>query len=338
VHVRALPLALVVLAGFVPTAHATLVYEKGFVNGQRPTIWVAGDDGSAARRVAIGENPRVSADGQTLVYGTQYIRSSRPKLIAVPVAGGAKRVLLDPWWDGTAFAWSPDSKTIAAVTGPEVGTKRLELIDVATGNRRTLAKGFFQGASFSPAGDRLVYARATRDDYPAASDLYVAALADGAPHRITSDHHSAFPLWGPSKIAFAVTRKPKRNDAPKQDLYLIAPDGSGRTRLTRTKIGFLLTGLQPTWWSDDGTRLLAEFGGQDTSYAKTVDPVTGRERLVGKIEQSIIGSRLSRDGSTILGWTGSFEPSAHHDVVTIPYSGGKPHVLARNAFNPDWNR
>ena len=81
VHGRALPLALVALAGFVPTAHATLVYEKGFVNGQRPTIWVAGDDGSAARRVAIGENPRVSADGQTLVYGTQYIRSSRPKLM-----------------------------------------------------------------------------------------------------------------------------------------------------------------------------------------------------------------------------------------------------------------
>ena len=67
---------------------------------------------------------------------------------------------------------------------------------------------------------------------------------------------------------------------------------------------FLLTGLVPTAWSADGSRLLTQFGGQDTTYAVTVSPATGRERIVGKASQGIVATGLSRDGSTILGYTG----------------------------------
>ena len=40
----------------------------------------------------------------------------------------------------------------------------------------------------------------------------------------------------------------------------------------------------------------------------------------------------------VLGWLGGFEPGPGHKVVTIPYAGGKPKLLAKNAFEPDWNR
>jgi hypothetical protein len=119
----------------------------------------------------------------------------------------------------------------------------------------------------------------------------------------------------------------------------MAPDGTGVRRLTRTRVGQLLQGLTPTAWSGDGTRLLAEFGGQDTSFAETVSPVTGAQRPVTKrVENGFIGADLSADGSTILATTGGYEPSAKHDVVAVPYAGGTPTVLARNALEPDWNR
>ncbi len=43
--------------------------------------------------------------------------------------------------------------------------------------------------------------------------------------------------------------------------------GKGVKRLTNTKVPPLLQGLFPTDWSANGARLLAEFQGQDTSYA-----------------------------------------------------------------------
>jgi hypothetical protein len=71
----------------------------------------------------------------------------------------------------------------------------------------------------------------------------------------------------------------------------------------------------------------------------SVDPATGRVRVVGRaIEQGIIGTDLSRDGTTILADTGGYDPGGRHDIVAIPYAGGTPRVLVRNAFNPDWNR
>ena len=55
-------------------------------------------------------------------------------------------------------------------------------------------------------------------------------------------------------------------------------------------------------------------------------------------ETGLRATRLSADGTTVLGATGGFDPDGRHDVVTVPYAGGKPTLLARNAFNPDWTR
>jgi hypothetical protein len=130
-----------------------------------------------------------------------------------------------------------------------------------------------------------------------------------------------------------------RRYGPKNELYVMAPDGTRIRRLTRTKVAPLLRGLTPTAWSADGTRLLAEFGGQDTTYAETVDPAGGAHRPVARAETTgFIGTDLSADGSTILGETGGFDQLTRHDVVAIPYGGGAPRLLVRGASHPDWNR
>jgi Tol biopolymer transport system component len=315
-------------------AGATIVFEK---SPFRPTVWAAADDGSARVQLASGELPKISPDGTTVAYETPYRGSTRPTLRVIPATGGTSRLLVKPVW--FSFGFSPDSKTIAAVTGKEVGRKRLVLIDVATGAVRRVANGQFSGFSFSPDSTLLVFARAQKDTYPPHSDLLVVPVAGGLPTVMTTDHRSVDPVWGAPGIAFVKLRKPARKgDAYKQDIYLLDPATRIVRRVTTTKVPFLLSGLDPVSWSADGTRLLAEFGGQDTSYAETVDPATGQVRRVGRRSDGLVGYDLSADGSTILATTGGYDPGDRHDVVMIPYTGGIPTVLVRDAFSPDWTR
>jgi Tol biopolymer transport system component len=331
---RALLLAFI--AALVPSApaHASIVYARGIAHR---SVWIANDDGSGARKlVAQGDDPHISPDGQAVIY-TVGEDAGRPQLREIPAAGGASKLLLAPVRFG-AFAWSPDGRYVAAQTGPLNGAQKLVLIDRSTGTSRTLASGAFYGASFSPDATQLVYSRAPRDKLFPVADLAVAPTAGGAARAITSDGHDQYPLWGPSQLAFTRYRHPARHgDGPKFDLWLSAPDGSGRRRLTHDKVPFLLSGLIATAWSADGTRLLAQFGGQDTTYPVTVDPATGAERVLGGKSLGFVASALSHDGTTVLGAIGGSVFASPARVVTIPYTGGRATTLAHGDF-PDWNR
>jgi dipeptidyl aminopeptidase/acylaminoacyl peptidase len=332
--------AAIVAAGLSASAQATLVFER---NVYRPSVWVARDDGSGAHRLATGSLPRLSPDGRTVAYsvtssGGEYVSS----LVVRPVAGGAPRTLATHWrgaW--STFAFSPDSRFIATAVGPERGAQQLLLIDVASGGAQVIATGYFYGVSFSPDGSTLVYGQAASEAYPQPSDIYSAPVAGGAPQAITSDHRSLYPLWGPRKrIVFVkLLGAQRRRYQPKNELFLMRPDGTGVRRLTHTRVGQLLQGLTPTQFSASGRRLLCEFVGQDTSYAVEVNAITGAHRTVrGARRRNLVGSALSTDGRTVLGFTDGVEPGPKHDIVTIPYRGGRSRVLVRNALFPDWTR
>ena len=341
-------LAVVVACVVAPaSSQATLVFTRNPLN---PAVFAAKDDGSAARKVGPGSNPRVSPDGKTIVFYRSGKGNQPAALMVAAASGGAPKKLASGWQDPFVFAWSPDSARIAVLLGPEVGAQRLTTIDLATGIRQTIASGFFSGVSFSSQGsEQLVYARAASESFPPRSDVFrIDLLPPGAvgvaapqPQQLTSDHRSSSPLWGPSnRIVFVKHLGEKsRKYGPKNDLFMMKPDGSEVKRLTHTKVDPLLSGLSPTEWSANGRRLLAEFGGQDTSYAVAVNPRTGAERALTKErEVGFVGTAISFDGKVVLGSIGGFEPGPGHEVVSIPYTGGKPRVLARNASEPDWSR
>jgi dipeptidyl aminopeptidase/acylaminoacyl peptidase len=326
-------------------AHATLAFVRSPLT---PTVWTAADNGSAQRRIGPGSNPRVSPDGKIVAFFHQGEgRSAQPELMLAPADGSAPiSRLATGWREPTSFAWSPDSASIATVLGPELGPKRLVLIDVVTGAQQTIARGFFSGVSFSPQGGQLAYARAPSEKFPPRSDVYRFDVVPGEsarapqPVRLTSDHRSLYPLWGPNeRIVFVrLLGGRQRRYGPKNELFLMNPQGKSVRRLTHTKVDPLTQGLYPTDWSASGNQLLTEYEGQDTSYAVTVNPRTGAERtLTREREQGFVGTALSADGGTVLGWLGGFEPGPGHKVVTIPYGGGKPKVLAKNATEPDWS-
>lgn len=336
---------LVALTAVPATAHSTLVFSRNPLN---PSVWSAADDGSGARRLAPGSNPRISPNGEIVALLHQGKgRSSQPELMLMPANGSAPvSGLAVGWREVSTFEWSPDSASIAAVLGPELGPKRLVLIDVVSGAQQTIARGFFSGVSFAPEGGQLVYGRAASEDFPPRSDVYRYDVPIGQPLRaaepvrLTQDHRSLSPLWGPGgRIVFVKQLGAKqRRYGPKNELYLMNPAGKQVRRLTHTAVGPLLQGLSPTQWSPNGRRLLAQFGGQDTSYAVTVNPRTGAQRpLIEATEQGFAGAALSADGKLVLGATGGFEPGPDHEVATVPYGGGKLKVLAKNAFEPDWS-
>jgi Tol biopolymer transport system component len=346
--------AVVALLVLPAAAQATLVYTRNLMH---PAVYAAADNGSGAHKVGSGRSPRVSPDGQTIVYLREKDsgKSHSSELMMAPAAGGASRALMADWQDSFYLAFSPDSTTIAALRGPEVGKRTLVLIDLATGSQRTVASGYFSGFSFSPESPlppsghgrrippQLVYARSGSEKYPPHSDIFTASLTGGKPVQITHDHNSQDPLWGPAgKIVFVKLLGAKqRRYGPKNELYLMSPSGSQVKRLTHTKVGSLLQGLFPTEWSANGKRLLTEFEGQDTSYAVTVNPQTGAQKPLeknGNGEQGFVGTALSADGKTVLGFTGGFEPGPNHNAASVPYAGGKPKVLVQNAFEPDWSR
>lgn len=335
-------LVLAALLAIPASAQATLTYVR---NPFHPTVFVANDGGSGAKKVEAGELPRVSPDGNSVAYLHMGAKDAEELKVA-SVEDGSVRTLMNNFREPFYLEWSPDSTLLAALRGPELGKRKLVLVDVATGVQRVIAEGFFSGFGFSPDGGELVYAKAGVEKFPPRSDLFrvqylppgVVSVAAEKTERLTSDHRSSFPLWGPAKIVFVKTVDPQRKYGPKNELYLMNPKGKGVKRLTHTKVPLLLQGLFPTDWSASGNQLLAEFEGQDTSYAVTVNPKTGGQKPVGKAgEQGLVGTALSSDGRLVLGFEGGFDPGNSHDVVRIPYAGGKPKVLAKNAFEPDWS-
>jgi Tol biopolymer transport system component len=338
--------ALVIAALLVlpASASATLSYVKNPFNS---TVFVANDDGSGARKVETGHNPRVAPNGLSVAYLHEGAKNAQELKIA-PATGGPGKTLMTNLREAFYVTWSPDSKTIAALRGPELGKRKLVLIDVATGLQGVVAQGYFSGFSFSPEGGEIAYAVAASEKYPPRSDVFrfpvpipgVVNVRAPEPVRLTKDHRSSQPLWGPEKIVFVKTLGKNRRYGPKNELFVMNSQGKQVKRMTHTKVPPLLQGLFPTDWSANGSRLLAEFQGQDTSYAVVVNPKTGAQRPVaGTGETGFVGTDLSADGSLVLGFNGGFDPGLrNHKVQTVPYGGGKPKTLVKEAFEPSWSR
>jgi hypothetical protein len=102
----------------------------------------------------------------------------------------------------------------------------------------------------------------------------------------------------------------------------------------------LVSGLIPVAFSADGSKLLAQFVGQDTSEAWTVRVASGRvHRLTPKgARLPLEAAGISTDGSTLLVNEGGLDgPASEGRVATLPFAGGRSTVLVTHGSQASWN-
>lgn len=328
-------LGLVALLALPAAANATLSYTKGI---QKPRVYVAEDNGKGARQIGVGRNSHVSPDGEWIAYERETGNgTSELRLYQVDIHKSER--LLSPWAESFVFAWSPDSTKVAAVTGGLTGKKTLLVIDAKSLRREKVATGFFNGVSFSPESDELVFG-VSQTENTLKSDVFRYELGGGAAKALTTGKKSAYPLWGPKgQIAFAVqVRAGGRSEAPASQLFTMDSEGQRISQLSHTKINAFAQGLIPVAWSQNGARLLTEFAGQDQGYAVALSTVTGSEKKLTKnAETGLQGAALSPDGTTVLGTVGlGFGGNPQPKVVTVPWGGGPEKVLVPGGYEPSW--
>jgi hypothetical protein len=333
---KLIPAALVAVAllALPPAASATLSYSKTI--GQ-PKVFYAQDNGKGAHLIGPGLNSKVSPNGELIAYERSTTGGTEMRLFSLEAGKSMK--LLSPWQESFVFAWSPDSTMVAALTGPLDGPFTLLAIDVMTGKKTKLAQGYFNGVSFSPDGEEIVYGAAKSEKSLLKSDVFKVKVTGGGRVALSHNHSSGYPLWGPTgQIVFARFLGAKqRKYGPKTELFTMNEEGQRISRLTKTKVNQLSLGLLPLGLSENGARLLAEFNGQDQGYAVAVSTVNGNEKkLTQNPETGFQGAALSPDGNTVLGTAGLGFGDPHPKVVTVPWSGGKQKVLVAGGYQPSW--
>jgi Tol biopolymer transport system component len=216
------------------------------------------------------------------------------------------------------------------------GSQAIDVIDVATGEMTVHETGVPLGASFGPgSSDTLVYGIA----HSTARNLYgVPADGSRAARAVTHNNRSAYPVWGSKGIVFDLVTPRKAGDAP---IYQIAVlGGSTIMQITHTHPNYLVEGLQPIAVAANGVDLAADFVGQDTDFAYTVNLRTRKVTRLTVGNQVNTAYGISRDGTRVLVCIDGFEtnPKQATRVATMPFGGGSPRVLVSGACGASWNR
>jgi Tol biopolymer transport system component len=315
-----------------PAPKRVIAFEKE-TSTSPADVWVANATGGAQRKLGGGELPAVSPNGAMVVAA----RDNGSAVLLYSTSGAPTHTFLTHTGAPVAFAWSPDSRYIAvsldstSVNG--VTGAGLAVIDTDTDTDTVIVKAEISGASFAVNGtDRIVYGAAPSLNVNAPSNLYTTAPDGSAKAQLTHDNRSLNPLWGAKGIAFDRERL-RHNDFPVYQVWLLS--GTHLRQLTNMAVPSLLSGLVPLAFSADGNRMIAEYGGQDTNYAWTIQISPLRVRQVPGFVQ---GGGISRSGNSLLIDRGAFMQAANSGTVeAIPFAAAAPvRKLVRGA-DPSWN-
>ncbi len=334
------------LVGVVVHAHATsaspaavLTWVKGS-NSLNGSVEIAKLSGRDVRTLGPGTFATVAPDGASVavVESVPPAANATSELLAYPARGDAATVKLYHC-DGflRIDGWSADSRLILASCPHGLNDEGpLLVIAAGSGSVATIASGVIDGASFSPnSSDDVVYALGSSQLLTAPVNLFTTSPTGTRTQQLTHGWVISAPVWGPNDIVFARTTSRGQAIAPINQLWSIDPNGTALKQLTHMKVDPLASGLEPLAFSANGKRLLCGFSGTDqsSSWAVTLGAKTVVPRQL--LSEFSVPDGISRDGSEVLltkGFEG--EPTS---VVSAPWDGGKPTVLAPHGANASWN-
>jgi hypothetical protein len=337
----AVAVALDVSDGSGDDSRPVLAYITGTATSV-PQVWLADADGRRPRRLGEGTRPLAAPDGSTVAASAPGL--SGPALTLYRTTGSSARRFFDAARaTAIAQAWSSDSRYLAVVlssTDPNSDAPSgLAVLDTESDRYRIVAHGQVYGASFAPDGsDSIAYASAASGALGARTDLHVVRPDGTQGRQITHDGRSLNPVWGPHAIAFDRERL-RDGAAPAYQVWTTTPDGNQRAQLTDVPVPPLLDGLVPIGFSADGSTLLAEYVGQDTSEAWAITVATRRTRQLRIDGRGVAAAATAHRGALALVDLGGYLNAPDRGIVeALPLIAGRPTVLTRHGADPSWNR
>lgn len=306
-----------------------LVYVTHLGEASEGQIVIARLDGSGAHTLTDGYAPALSPDGRYVAFERcprcSADQNAEGDLYLVGSSGGKPRRLLP---DVHGIEWGRDSRTLLLTRSKEIAIASLD------GGVRRLATGLSFQPRFSPDGRSVVYDKSlgTTPQCGPKSDVYSVPVAGGASSRLTTGGRSAFPVWGPRRIAYARYT----HDCRIRTVWTMRPDGSQPRAVLQpppaaTRPGHY--GLVPVAWLPGGRNVLGVNSGEFGNEAVVIDTKTGAVRPIG-----VPYDAVSRDGRWIVGTRSHAEFPFAIGIAPVA-SGAQPRVIAGGRVCcADWNR
>lgn len=184
----------------------------------RPGLNITGAWSPDGSKIALA----LSKDGNTEIY-TVARDGSAPNRLTVSHSANVSP------------AWSPDGKKIAFVSD-RLGKPQIFTMDALGGNlqRFPISGGYIVNPAWSPKGDKLAYARMA-----GGFQIYVANADGSNEQQLTTEGSNERPRWSPDGRLIVFSSKRGGQEA----LYVMRADGSGQTKVSRTKGA----NLHPVW-------------------------------------------------------------------------------------------
>lgn len=191
-------------------------------------IYVSKPDGTDARRLTEStENesfPAWSPDGKRIYFGSGPAGSREQDIRWIGVDGkGLTAVIKAPGRDGAPDI-SPNGKKIVFNSERDGDLPQIYVANIDGSDQTRLTdddKVAFYNPVWSPDGKKIVYYREIRDN----KDQIWTMNADGSDKRLLTNNegHNFYPSWSSDGKRIIFTRM----EGEKQQLYSIAPDGTG---------------------------------------------------------------------------------------------------------------
>ncbi|MCX9012990.1 MAG: PEGA domain-containing protein [Candidatus Methanoperedens sp.] len=262
-------------------------------------IWSINSDGSGLSQLtfdAVGVNSHLdfSSDG-TMIAWEKYNEGGSERIWSMKSDGSEQiQLTTEP---GNHPQWSPDGTKILfnSQRTNYNGWFHVYLMNSDGTNQLSLgSEGTECSKDWSPDSKKIVYAMAGYAGLP--SDLYVMNIDGTQKMTIASGMSFCRDIsWSPdgSKIAYV------SQENGNKDIYIINPDGTGKTQLTTSSSDDSLEGSQNKYWSPDSKKLIfqSDRNGNWDIYSINVDG-TGLTQLTSDPANDFYPA-MSSDGSKI---------------------------------------
>ena len=272
-----------------------------------PAIWVANNDGSAARKLPVtGTDPQISPDGTMVAYLVMATPSYSSTLHIVTIATGVdvntKTQCENPAWAPNSSAVSCDttSKSLSGLVAVTPAGK----VTVVAESSSSSVRISWNSAAWSPDSTMLAWSYDVYKSKNAqANPVLRAKRVDGTGSLLKLGNGSG-PVWGPTRIAFY--RFTGSNDNVIAQIWTVSPTGgtSSAKQLThwkRSKNEFA-SGPFPMMWTPDGSKIVgAVMGMDDDANSIAVNAASGAITTLGtQNSYSNQPQAVAADGSSVL--------------------------------------